>query len=187
MMVHASVHMEYVSMRGWAIGHGSISDLPLCTTPAGHHPQPDLPHLPYQNRGKGDHQVGSLASLGETLRHLQHQIKRYKIPKRKHHDKCEKPSGATMRTYLFPALFTTFKVGCPVKAFLRRYSGPAYSHLVFQSEQTLQPTSSPVRFDSDSFLIGVDSHASRCMANDTHLFKDLRLNKDNRSMESRMG
>ncbi len=72
-MVHASMHMEYVSMRGWAIGHGSISDLPLCTTPAGHRPQPDLPHLPYQNCGEGDHQVGSLASPGETSRHSPHQ------------------------------------------------------------------------------------------------------------------
>ncbi len=67
------MHMEYFSMRGWAIGHGSISDLPLCTTPASHPPQPDLPCLPYQNLGKGDHQVGSLASPGETLRHSPHQ------------------------------------------------------------------------------------------------------------------
>ncbi len=42
-----------------------------------------------------------------------------------------------------------------------------------------QSTSPLVRFDSDSYPIGVDSHASRCMANKTHLFEDLRLNKDN--------
>jgi hypothetical protein len=51
--------------------------------------------------------------------------------------------------------------------------------MAFQSKQALQQTSLPVQFDSDSFLIGVDSHASRCMANDTHLFEDLRLNKNN--------
>jgi hypothetical protein len=34
----------------------------------------------------------------------------------------------------------------------------------------------PVRFDSDSYLIGVDNHASRCMANVPHLFEDLCLN-----------
>ncbi len=51
MMVHPSVHMEYISMCSWAIGHRSISDLPLYTTPAGHRPQPDLPRLPYQNCG----------------------------------------------------------------------------------------------------------------------------------------
>ena len=35
----------------------------------------------------------------------------------------------------------------------------------------------PVRFDSDSYPIGVDCHASRCMANSPHLFEDLKLIK----------
>jgi hypothetical protein len=86
-----------------------------------------------------------------------------------------------MRTYLFPALFTAYRVGCRVEAFLRRFSGPPtwlHSHLAFQSEATLQSASPPVRFDSDSYPIGVDSHASRCMANKAHLFEDLHLNKD---------
>ena len=85
-----------------------------------------------------------------------------------------------MQTYLFPALFTAYKVGCQVEAFLRRFSGPStwvHSHLAFQSEATLQSASSPVRFDSDSYPIGVDSHASKCMVNKAHLFEDLRLNE----------
>ena len=104
-------------------------------------------------------------------------VKRYKILVRKLQNKSENLRGATMRTYLFPALFTAFKVGCRVESFLRQCSGPLCSHLAFQSEQT--PTNLPVRFDSDSFLIGVNSHASRCMVNDTHLFEDLHLNKNN--------
>ncbi len=104
-------------------------------------------------------------------------IKRYKIPEQKLQNKSKKPCGATMRTYLFPALFTAFKVGCRVEAFLQHFSGPLCSHLAFLSKQT--PTTLPVRFDSDSFLISVDSHASRCMVNDTHLFEDLRLNENN--------
>ncbi len=102
-------------------------------------------------------------------------VKRYKILEQKNQNESKKPSGAIMQTYLFPVLFTAFKVGCQVEAFLRQYSGPPYCHLVFQSKQELQPTSPPVRFDSNSYLISVDSHASRCMANDTHLFEDLRL------------
>jgi hypothetical protein len=97
------------------------------------------------------------------------------------HQAKNKTSGATIRTYLFPALFAAYKVGCRVKIFLRRFSGPPiwdHSHLAFQSEATLQSVSPPVRFDSDSYPIGVDSHASRCMANKAHLFEDLRLNKD---------
>jgi hypothetical protein len=104
-------------------------------------------------------------------------VKRYKIPVRKLQNKSKNQRGATIRTYFFPALFTAFKVGCCVESFLRQFSGPLRSHLAFQSEQT--PTTLPVRFDSDSFLIGIDSHASRCMVNDTHLFEDLRLNKNN--------
>jgi hypothetical protein len=85
-----------------------------------------------------------------------------------------------MQTYLFLALFIAFKVGCQVEAFLQCYSGPPYSPLAFQSKQeTLQSTSPPVGFDSDSFLVGVDSHVSRCMTNDTHLFEELPLNKEN--------
>jgi hypothetical protein len=86
-----------------------------------------------------------------------------------------------MQTYLFPALFTALRVGCRVEVFLQRFSGPptwVHSHLAFQSEATLKSASPPVRFDSDSYPIGVDSHASRCMANKAHLFEDLRLNKD---------
>ena len=108
-------------------------------------------------------------------------IKRYKIPVRNYQAK-DKTSGATMRTYLFPALFAAYKVGCCMEAFLRRFSGlPTWapSHLAFQSKGTLQPAPPPVRFDSDSYPIGVNCHASECMANKPHLFEDLRLNKDN--------
>ena len=33
-----------------------------------------------------------------------------------------------------------------------------------------------IRFGSNSYPIGVDCHASRCMANNPHLFEDLKLN-----------
>jgi hypothetical protein len=35
-----------------------------------------------------------------------------------------------------------------------------------------------VRFDSDSFSIGIDNHVSRCMANAPHLFEDIQLTDD---------
>jgi hypothetical protein len=83
-----------------------------------------------------------------------------------------------MQTYLFLVLFTVYKVGCLVEAFLLRFSGPptwVQSHLAFQCEVTLQSASSPVRFNSDSYPIGFDSHALKCMVNKAHLFKDLHL------------
>ncbi len=60
--------------------------------------------------------------------------KRYKIPVRKLQNKSENLRGATIRTYLFPALFTAFKVGCGVESFLRQFSGPLCSHLAFQKQ-----------------------------------------------------
>ncbi len=185
MMVHSSMNMQYVSMPVWAIGHGQfltylyvillpviIFNLIYLTYPTKVMAKVITKSAPWRLRGKPC-----------AIRHTR--VKRYKIPMRKHQDK-NKNSGtcrATLRTYLFPALFTAFKVGCRVEAFLQCYSGPPYSHLAFQSKKTLQPTSPPVRFDSDSYLVGVDSHASRCMANDTHLFKDLCLNKNNRQAD----
>ncbi len=67
-------------------------------------------------------------------------VKRYKIPVRKHRDKNQKSgtNGATMQTYLFPALFTAFRVDCRVEAFLRRFSGPptwVHSHLASSVNQ----------------------------------------------------
>jgi hypothetical protein len=43
---------------------------------------------------------------------------------------------------------------------------------------TLQLAPLPGRFNSDSYLIGVDNHASKCMANAPHLFENLRLNNN---------
>ena len=78
-------------------------------------------------------------------------------------------------TYLVPALFAALKVGCCVKYKLRRFlrlSQQAPRFLALQGAFVDNPA---VRFDSDSFSIGIDNHASRCMANDTHLFENLHL------------
>ncbi len=32
-----------------------------------------------------------------------------------------------------------------------------------------------IQFNSDSYLIGINSHAERCMVNAPHLFEDLKL------------
>jgi hypothetical protein len=50
--------------------------------------------------------------------------------------------------------------------------------LALQSKTALQTAPPLVRFDSDSYLIRVDNHALRCMANAPHLFEDLHLDND---------
>jgi hypothetical protein len=55
--------------------------------------------------------------------------------------------------------------------------------LALQSKMALQTAPPPVRFDSYSYLIGVDNHASRCMANAPHLFEDLRLDNNKEQVD----
>ncbi len=114
--------------------------------------------------------------LKEKAQVIQHKrVKRYKKPIRELQDKAK---NQTLWTYLFPAAFAAFKVGCRIESFIRRFSGPPIwdpNYPALQSKTTLQTAPPPIRFDSDSYLIGVDNHASKCMANSLHLFEDLRL------------
>ena len=92
-MVHASVHMEYDSMHGWAIGHRSTNlDLPPPQLPSNHHLHPISSCLPYQNLGNGDLQDGSLVSLGETLCHVPQENQEI-------HDSCEKLSSQKQKQW----------------------------------------------------------------------------------------
>ncbi len=63
-------------------------------------------------------------------------------------------------SYLVPALFAAFKVGCRIEIELRRFLCPiqrAPQFLALRSASLGNPT---VRFDLDSFEIGIDNHAS---------------------------
>jgi len=73
-MVRTSVHVEYiVSVRNWAIRYGTTDFyLPIPQLPTNLHLHPTSSRLPYQDLGNGDHQIGSLASSGETSRHSPH-------------------------------------------------------------------------------------------------------------------
>jgi hypothetical protein len=94
-------------------------------------------------------------------------------------DDANKPKA---KTYLWALALTTFRVGCCVKyAFrllLKRWRGLTRLtthqaiHLAFQADGGSQ--SPHVCFDSNSIPIGVDNHASCCLANERHLFKNLR-------------
>ena len=74
-MVRTSVRVEFtVSMRDWAIRYGTtIFNLPIPQLPTEFHHLPTSSRLPYQDLGNDDRQIGSLASPGETSRHLPHE------------------------------------------------------------------------------------------------------------------
>ncbi len=94
-------------------------------------------------------------------------LKCFKKPKKKlvrtaAHDKT---IAQKLPSYLVSALFAAFKVGCCIELELLRFLRPIQRvprFLAFQGASLGDPT---VRFDSDSFEIGIDNHASRCMAN----------------------
>ena len=78
-------------------------------------------------------------------------------------------------SYLMPALVAAFKVGCCVETKLRRFLHPIQRAPWFLALQGVFLDNPAVRFNSDSFSIGIDNHASRCMANAPHLFEDIHL------------
>jgi hypothetical protein len=107
-------------------------------------------------------------------------FKCFKKPKKKLVSKASHDKKITkgLPSYLVPALLAAFKVGCHVEIELRCFLRPiqrAPRFLELQSASLSNPT---VRFDLDLFEIGINNHASQCMANAPHLFEDLRLIDD---------
>ena len=100
-------------------------------------------------------------------------IKCFKKPKKKLVSEIKDTATIKQKlpVYLVPALFTALKVGCRIKAKLRRFLRPFQPAPQFFDDPA-------VRFDSDSFSIGIDNHASRCMATAPKLFEDLHLTND---------
>ncbi len=113
----------------------------------------------------------------------------HSIPKHLHGKK--KPSmrfwaegtiKAKLRTYLVPVAVSVFKVGCCVGGGLREL---LTSHHLRELPSFPQPTFTALLsainctrttcFDSNSYPIGIDTHALRCMVNAPHLFEDLKL------------
>ena len=78
-------------------------------------------------------------------------------------------------SYLVQAFFTTFKVGCCVENKFCHFLCPFPRASRFLALQGAFLDNPAVQFDSDSFSIGIDNHASGYMANAPHLFEDLHL------------
>jgi hypothetical protein len=103
---------------------------------------------------------------------------------------AEDDSKDKLQTYLVPLLVSLLKVGwyvesslccCQLREILAYCclrelpSKSASTHSVLAS--AVKDVTATIRFDSDSFLIGIDCHASCCMPNTPHLIEDLKLMK----------
>jgi hypothetical protein len=85
-----------------------------------------------------------------------------------------------LRPYLLPAAITSFQVGCCVESFLCRLihpspATPCFLGLMGASKDLTSMGNNQVHFDLDSYPVGIDNHASRCMVNSPHLFEYLKL------------
>jgi hypothetical protein len=99
----------------------------------------------------------------------------------------ERNDKTKLQTYLVPIAVTLLKVGCHVESCLRPWRLRELFHFHRLRELPSVAVStytallgridgiSTVRFDSDSYPIGINCHASRCMVNSPHLFKNLQL------------
>jgi hypothetical protein len=94
-------------------------------------------------------------------------IKCFKKPKKKIVSKIQDTTTTkqNLQMYLMPAFFATLKVGCHVERKLRCFLRPFQRAPRFLAHQGTFHDDPAVQFNSDSFLIGIDNHASRCMAN----------------------
>ncbi len=122
---------------------------------------------------------------------------------RKHHKKkkARRPSKfkghaqrkkSLMLTYLLPLALISFKVGCRVKHSLRHLRAALNMHqclpkiVTFAASTTLPYQVPSIRFDTDSFVIGVDTFTSITLCNNPDQFENLKTHDDT-EVEGRKG
>jgi hypothetical protein len=98
------------------------------------------------------------------------------------HFRTEGTIKEKLRTYLVPVVVSAFKVGCCVEGRLRELLAshhlrelPSFPQTTFTALLSTVDHTRAARFDSNSYPIGIDTHASDCMVNVPHLFEDLKL------------
>ncbi len=103
----------------------------------------------------------------------------------------ESTNKAKLRTYLVPAAVSIFKVGCCVEEWLRELLTshhlrelPSFPRPTFTALLSTVNRTRTIQFDSNSYPIRIDMHASCCMVNAAHLFEDLKLGEALRGFPS---
>jgi hypothetical protein len=94
------------------------------------------------------------------------------------HFQTEGTIKAKLLTYLVPVAVSAFNVGCCVNGQLRELLAshhlrelPSFPCPTFTTLSSAVDRTRAVCFDSNSYPIGIDTHASRCMVNAPHLFR----------------
>ncbi len=124
------------------------------------------------------------------LRHLQ-AMRSYPPPKKKEKPKRSRKQVTRLSPLtMFAAAWFIYKMGCHVEIFyhqtqrmLINLCGPSHRHQAFAAQAKTASGANAVHFDSDSYIIGVDGHASYCMGNHPDQFDgDLQLLDDGKTV-----
>ncbi len=98
------------------------------------------------------------------------------------HLQMESTNNAILRTYLVPIVVSVLKAGCRMEGRLRKLLTshclrklPSFPQPTFTTLSSKIDCTRTVQFDSNSYPIGIDTHALCCMVNAPHLFEDLKL------------
>ncbi len=91
---------------------------------------------------------------------------------------------------MFAAAWFIYKMGCQVEIFCQQtrriminLCGPSHCPQAFAAQAKTASGANAVHFDSDSYIIGVDGHASYCMGNNPDQFDgDLQLLDDGKTV-----
>ncbi len=132
----------------------------------------------------------ALAAPGRQVHAIPKRLRKKRKPSVRFWMGAKNDSKDKLQTYLVPLTVSLLKVGCRIESSLchcwlreilaycclRELPSKASSTYSLHAS-AVEGVAAMIRFDSDSFPIGVDCHASQCMANTPHLFKDLKLTK----------
>ncbi len=98
------------------------------------------------------------------------------------HLQTESTNNAILRTYLVPIVASVFRVGCCMEGRLRELLTshhprklPTFPQPTFTALSSAINHIRTIQFNSNSYPIGIDTHASHCMVKTPHLFEDLKL------------
>ncbi len=191
-MVHASMDVDVydVSIHGWANNaHRSSSSLPSNFHNAISAPMPVPSRLPDRSRAPQDDiqrlrpRESMVVAAPREKNSFHPQAPQQEEEAERAFDK-EATIKSRLRTYLFPIKVSVFRVGCHVEGWLRELLTshrprklPSFPQPTFTALSSAIDRTRTIQFDSDSYPIGIDTHALRCMVNAPHLFEDLKLGK----------
>ena len=140
------------------------------------------------------HDLARCSCIHQHVSMLQHlQIRKHYPPPRKKkvrpRSKREDATPPRPRLTVFAVGWFLYIMSCRVEMFCHRaafmmtgHSRALRRYQAYAAHVDARPGATTVRFDSDSYPIGVDGHASCCMGNHPDQFEDLQLTTDGKSV-----